>query len=61
MRYIDILIESEATTEQVARPQDLSPVMSKETIDYHYGKLHKAYVDKAKKDIRKIKPKLEKN
>jgi len=50
MRYIDILIESEATTEQVARPQDLSPVMSKETIDYHYGKLHKAYVDKAKKD-----------
>jgi Fe-Mn family superoxide dismutase len=27
----------------------LSPVMSKETLDYHYGKLHKAYVNKANK------------
>jgi Fe-Mn family superoxide dismutase len=25
----------------------LDPIMSKATLDYHYGKLHKAYVDKA--------------
>lgn len=30
-------------------PSDLSPVMSKETIDYHYGKLAKAYVDRYNK------------
>ena len=29
--------------------QDLVPVMSKDTIDYHYGKLYKGYVDKANK------------
>jgi len=28
----------------------LIPVMSKKALDYHYGKLHKAYVDKANKD-----------
>ena len=29
--------------------QDLVPVMSKDTLDYHYGKLYKGYVDKANK------------
>ena len=28
---------------------DLVPVMSKNTLDYHYGKLYKGYVDKANK------------
>jgi superoxide dismutase, Fe-Mn family len=28
---------------------DLAPVMSEETLDYHYGKLHKGYVDKYNK------------
>ena len=27
-------------------PKDLDPVMSPETIDYHYGKLYKGYVDR---------------
>ena len=29
--------------------QDLVPVMSKDTLDYHYSKLYKGYVDKANK------------
>ena len=29
----------------------LEPIMSKETLDYHWGKLYKGYVDKANKGI----------
>jgi len=32
----------------------LDPVMSKATLDYHYGKLHKAYVDKANDDNKAV-------
>ena len=48
-RFIDL---TESTREKlVLEPlpysrTDLAPVMSKETIDYHYGKLAKGYVDR---------------
>lgn len=29
------------------KPEDLSPYMSKETIEYHYSKHHKAYINKS--------------
>tara|TARA_Y100000782_G_scaffold75665_1_gene81573 strand:- start:4 stop:597 length:594 start_codon:yes stop_codon:yes gene_type:complete len=32
----------------------LDPVMSKATLDYHYGKLHKAYVDTANDDSKAV-------
>ena len=32
----------------------LDPIMSKATMDYHYGKLHKAYVDKANDDNKAV-------
>ena len=32
----------------------LDPIMSKATLDYHYGKLHKAYVDNANDDSKAV-------
>ncbi len=46
----DYLVEAKETYVQAKLPYsrtDLAPVKSKETLDYHYGTLHKAYVDKA--------------
>jgi len=43
------LLENKKTLQQERLPYDrsaLAPVMSKDTLDYHYGKLHKGYVDK---------------
>lgn len=48
-RYINIL-EAHDKAFRVDLPYnrgDLAPVMSKATLDLHYGKLHKNYVDKA--------------
>ncbi len=33
------------------KAEELSPAMSKETIDYHYGTLYKGYVDKSNKGV----------
>jgi Fe-Mn family superoxide dismutase len=33
------------------KKEEFSPIMSKETLDYHWGKLYKGYVDKANKGI----------
>lgn len=47
-----IIIESEKTRENLKLNSlpydrnDLAPVMSKDTVDYHYGKLAKTYVDR---------------
>ena len=49
---IDRIEEAKAHYTQAKLPynkQDLVPVMSKDTLDYHYGKLYKGYVDKANK------------
>jgi len=52
MRDIITLVESkskEDQLEQVKLPygrKDLYPSISEDTLDYHYGKLYKAYVDK---------------
>jgi superoxide dismutase, Fe-Mn family len=43
------LTEAKTVLQQERLPYDrtaLQPVMSKDTLDYHYGKLHKGYVDK---------------
>ncbi len=47
---IDQIEESKKHYIQAKLPYDrtdLVPVMSKDTLDYHYGKLYKGYVDKA--------------
>lgn len=52
MRAKDFLTESRETLELTKLPYaktDLEPVMSKDTIDYHYGKLAKGYVDRYNK------------
>jgi Fe-Mn family superoxide dismutase len=52
MRATEFLTESKEKLELVDLPYAktaLSPVMSKSTIDYHYGKLAKGYVDKFNK------------
>ena len=52
LNAIDVLLEEKAKYKQITLPYsrtDLKPVMSKETLDYHYGKLYKGYVDKANK------------
>ena len=44
--------EKKATLEQATLPygrSDLYPAISKDTLDYHYGKLYKAYVEKYNK------------
>lgn len=50
MRANDLLLtEGKRTLSQVNllyKKTDLAPVLSKETIDYHYGKLYKTYVDR---------------
>lgn len=49
MRDILTLLESPEKLEQIKLPYNrtaLSPVMSSATIDTHYGKMYKAYVDK---------------
>ena len=49
---IDQIEESKKHYIQAKLPYDrtdLVPVMSKDTLDYHYGKLYKGYVDKANK------------
>lgn len=51
---IKIILESKKKYVQVPLPvknAELEPVMSSETVDYHYGSLYKAYVDKANKGI----------
>lgn len=52
-KTIDILTEAEKSKlEQVKLPYSrtaLSPVMSSATVDYHYGKLYKGYVDRFNK------------
>ena len=48
-RYIHIL-EAHDKAYRIDLPygrDDLDPAMSKETLDLHYGTLHKNYVDKA--------------
>ena len=52
MRATEFLTESKEKLELVKLPYAktaLSPVMSKSTIDYHYGKLAKGYVDRFNK------------
>ena len=47
-----ILLESPAELEQIKLPYSrsaLSPVMSSATLDTHYGKLYKGYVDRYNK------------
>ena len=47
---IDQIEESKKHYIQAKLPYDrtdLVPVMSKDTLDYHYGKLYKGYVDRA--------------
>ena len=49
LNAIDVLLEEKAKYTQITLPYgrtDLKPVMSKDTLDYHY-KLYKGYVDKA--------------
>ena len=50
LNRFDYITEAKQTYVQAKLPYkrtDLAPVTSKETLDYHYGTLHKAYVDKA--------------
>ena len=53
--YRDIVILAEAAREKLAQESlpydkdDLDPVMSKETLDYHYSKLARGYVDRYNK------------
>ena len=52
LNAMDVLLESKPKYIQTALPYkrtDLKPVMSKDTLDYHYGKLYKGYVEKANK------------
>lgn len=52
IRNTIILLESPEKLEQIKLPYSrtaLSPVMSGATIDYHYGKLYKGYVDRYNK------------
>lgn len=52
LNSIDVLLEEKPKYTQITLPYkrtDLKPVMSKDTLDYHYGKLYKGYVDKANK------------
>ena len=52
INQIDRIEEAKAHYIQSKLPYgltDLVPVMSKNTLDYHYGKLYKGYVDKANK------------
>ena len=52
IKQIDRIEEAKAHYIQSKLPYgltDLVPVMSKNTLDYHYGKLYKGYVDKANK------------
>jgi len=49
-----IILESKKRYVQVPLPvkkTELEPVMSSDTIDYHYGSLYKGYVDKSNKGI----------
>lgn len=49
-----IMLESKKKYVQVPLPvkkTELEPIMSSETIDYHYGSLYKGYVDKANKGV----------
>ena len=54
-KYVDIVILAETTREKLEQKSlpydkdDLAPVMSKETLDYHYGKLARGYVDRYNK------------
>ena len=51
---IKIILESKKNYVQVPLPvkkTELEPVMSSDTIDYHYGSLYKGYVDKSNKGI----------
>ena len=50
MRFKEFLGEQKYIQAQLLYPKNgLEPVMSKETIDYHHGHLHKSYVDRANK------------
>lgn len=52
MRNLITLMEAREELVQDALPygrEDLAPVMSKETLDYHFGKLAKGYVDRYNK------------
>jgi Fe-Mn family superoxide dismutase len=52
MKLKEVLKESSKKLIQEKLPYDkgdLSPVMSEDTINYHYGKLHRGYVDKYNK------------
>ena len=52
MRFKEFITEQTYIQAQLLYDRKgLEPVMSKETMDYHYGKLHKGYVDKANKGI----------
>lgn len=52
---IEIISESEKSSRRLEQKkldysrEDLAPVMSKETLDYHFGKLAKTYVDRYNK------------
>jgi Fe-Mn family superoxide dismutase len=54
-KYVDIVVLAESPREKLSQEslpydrEDLDPVMSKQTIDYHYGKLAKGYVDRYNK------------
>lgn len=49
MKAIDLLLEGKKRISQIPllyKKDQLAPVLSKDTIDYHYGKLYKTYVDR---------------
>jgi Fe-Mn family superoxide dismutase len=54
-KYIDIVNLSESNREELKQESldysrdELSPVLSKQTLDYHYGKLARGYVDRYNK------------
>jgi len=54
-KYIDIVNLAESTREELKQESldyardELSPVLSKQTLDYHYGKLARGYVDRYNK------------
>jgi Fe-Mn family superoxide dismutase len=54
-KYIDIINLAESAREQLKQEsldysrEDLAPILSKETLDYHYGKLARGYVDRYNK------------
>jgi Fe-Mn family superoxide dismutase len=54
-KYIDIVNLAESKREQLKQEsldysrEELSPVLSKQTLDYHYGKLARGYVDRYNK------------